>query len=295
MNIRIWRNLAQILFYRNDLIEIIKPFFENLKNENINDEKYIPLLKTFSKDQLEVLYQNTIISEEKFNLLIPKNQKENQSRFTFNFFSSTKETNSTVNDINIKIEEIISGDKIKELEKLLQEKDITTFNTITKSFLEVEKMEIPLIQYCIIKNAIECFKYLLVNGYDDPNKTMEEQYPKFFCNKQYEWDCMATAIFLGNKEIIKILDEKGIEKGKNSTHIEAAILSYRNLIAKEMIEDMNENNKQIQNILNRSLLTSAKNNNIKGVEFLMTKGADINTHDKQLNSVKKIKHHFTMH
>ena len=46
---KIWRVLAQMLFYRNDLIETIKPFFENLKNENINDEKYIPLLKRFQK------------------------------------------------------------------------------------------------------------------------------------------------------------------------------------------------------------------------------------------------------
>ena len=56
-----------------------------------------------------------------------------------------------MNDNNTKIEEIISGDKIKELYKLLQEKDIKTFNTITKSFLEVGKIEIPLIQYCIMK------------------------------------------------------------------------------------------------------------------------------------------------
>ena len=134
MNDKIWRVLAQILFYRNDLIEIIKPFFENLKKDNINDEKYIPLLKTFSKDQLKVLYENEIIAEKRFNLLIPKDQKENQS--------STKETNFRVNYINAKIEEIISGDKIKELDQLHQEKDITTLNTIIKSFLEVEKMEI---------------------------------------------------------------------------------------------------------------------------------------------------------
>ena len=119
---KIWRVLGQILFYRNDLIETIKPFFENLKNENINDEKYIPFLKTFSKYHLEVLYQNEIITEEKLNLLIPKNQKDNQS--------STKETNFTENDISNTIEEIISGDKSKELDKLLQEKDIKTFNTI---------------------------------------------------------------------------------------------------------------------------------------------------------------------
>ena len=266
---KIWRELAQILFYRNDLIEVIKPFFENLKKENIKDEKYIPLLKTFSKDQLKVLYQNEIITEETFNLLVPD-------------FRANE-----VNDINTKIEEIISGDKIKELEKLLQEKDIKTFNTITKSFLEVEIMQIPLLQYCIMKKAIKCFKFLLINGYDDPKKTMEEQNPDYcydsFYNKieikRYEWDCMATAIYFGNKDIIGILDDRKIEKGKSQTHIEAAILSYRNIIAKGIIEDLNENNDQIPNILNVGLMVSTKCNNIKGVELLMTKGADINTKD----------------
>ena len=289
MIVKIWRVLAQILFYRNDSIEAIKPFFESLKNQNINDEKYIPLLKTFSKNQLEVLYQLGIISEEKFNLFIPKNQKENQSS-----------ANITVNDMNTKIEEIISGDTVKELDKLLQENDIKTFNTITKVFLEVEEIQIPLIQYCIMKKAIECFKYLLVNGFDDPKKPMEERDPErnlfwfFRTIERYEWDCMATAIYFGNKEIIKILEEKGIEKGKRAVHIEAALLSYRNLIAKEIIEDLNENNEQIQNILNLSISASAKNNNIKGVEFLMTKGVDLNTYDKQLNSFEKIKRHFIM-
>ena len=74
MNIQIWRVLAQILFYRNDLIKVIKPFLENLKNENINDEKFISFLKTFSKDQLEVLYKNKILTEEKFNSVLSKNQ-----------------------------------------------------------------------------------------------------------------------------------------------------------------------------------------------------------------------------
>ena len=87
---KIWRVLAQILFYRNDLIETIKPVFENLKNENIHDEKSIQLLKTFSKYKLEVLYENGIIKEEKFNFLL---QKENQL--------STRETNIAVNNTKI--------------------------------------------------------------------------------------------------------------------------------------------------------------------------------------------------
>ena len=72
-----------------------------------------------------------------------------------------------------------------------------------------------------MKNAIECFKFLLVNGYDDPNKTMEEKDQKYFIDshynriniKRYEWDCMATAIYFNNKEIIKILEFRGIKRG----------------------------------------------------------------------------------
>ena len=282
MIVKIWRFLAQILFYRNDLIEVVKPFFENLKNENMNDEKYIPFLKTISKDQLKVLFENKILLEEKYKFLLPNN--------------------FGVNEIKTEIEEIISGDKLKELKKLLQEKDIIRFNTIIKSFLEVKKMQIPLIQFCIMKNAIECFKYLLVNGFDDPNKTMDEQNPEYYFYdshnnkieiKRYEWDCMATAIYFGNKEIVKILEERGIEKGKNSGHIEGAILSYRNNFTRDIIENLNER-EQIQNILNMGIIQSAKSNNIKGIEFLMTKGADINAHDKQLNSIQKIDHPFIL-
>ena len=184
MNEKIWRRLAQILNYRNDLVDIIKPFFENLNNENINAEKYIPLLKTFSKDQLKCLYQNGIIKKEKFYSLMPNIKHQNQL-FT------------------LPIENIIQGDKINELQKFILDRNIKTFNAITKSFLEVEKMKIPIIQYCIMKKAIECFKYLLVNGFDDPNNLMEEQNPFEFYDKKsrqrkkfkrYEWDCMTTAI-----------------------------------------------------------------------------------------------------
>ena len=274
MTMKIWRVLVQILYYRNDLADTIKPFFVNLKKENINDKKYIPLLKTFSKNQLKVLYENGIM----INLKEGQNQSSSQST-----------SDNPKNDL----EEIISGDKVEILDKFIQKNGIKTVNTITKAFKEVEEMKIPIIQFCIMNKAIECFKFLLINGFDDPNKTMEEQNPECFYDydihkrieiKRYEWDCMATAIYFGNKEIIKILEVRGIEKGKNPTHIEAAILSYRNMIAKEIIWDLNENKEQIQNFLNLSIIASAKSNNINGVEYLMTNGADINMHNKHLNA-----------
>ena len=85
--------------------------------------------------------------------------------------------------------------------------------------MEVDQMEIPIIQYCIMKNAIECFKFLLVNGYDDPNKAIGNS--SYW--DRYKWDCMATAIYYGNNEIINILENRGIEKGNNQSHIEDII------------------------------------------------------------------------
>ena len=273
MNAKIWRVLAQILYDRNELKETIQPFFENLKGRNINDDQCFPILKTFSKDQLAVLYKSGIITEEKF---VPKNIISTQSNIT-----------------KI-VEEIITGDKLDELQKLIKENDIMTFNTIIAPFKEVEKMSIPIIQYCVMKNAMKCFKYLLVNGYDHPTKAMEEQNPntkdRYWKNQhRYEWDCMATTIYFGQIEMMTILEEKGIEKGKNAAHFEAAILSYRNEICKEMIEGLNENK---ENVFSRGLLTASKNNNIYGAEILIKNGVNINAKDAQSHSLEITKPHF---
>ena len=89
---------------------------------------------------------------------------------------------------------------------------------------------------------------------------------------------MAIAIYYGEMEKIKIFEEKGIEN--NPTHIEAAILSYLNSIAKTIITKMKEKNEIILNQnLGKSLLTSSKNNNIKGIELLISEGVDINVLD----------------
>ena len=92
---------------------------------------------------------------------------------------------------------------------------------------------------------------------------------------RYHWDCMAVAIYFGCKEIIKILEEKGFEKGNIPSHIEAATLSYRNEILNEMLTEINKTNEKIQQILKQGLLASSKNNNIKGAELLFGKGAEL--------------------
>ena len=272
---KIWNVLAQILCYQPGSANIIKPFFENLNNENVNDEKYVNLLKTFSTYQLEVLYKNGIIPKEKINFLF--SSSKNKSFFSF----EDLQDNNTIKDHNI--EEIISEDKIFELQEFIQESDIQQFKLIFESFNEVQEMEIPLIQYCIMKNAIECFKYLLVNGYDDPNKTMEEDNPNsanynWKNEHRYQWNCMATAIYFGNNEIIKILENRRAENRQNLTYIVAAILSYRNANVTKILDEL-QNSDEFKNYLNTGFLAAAKSNNLKEAEILLSKGARINIKD----------------
>ena len=67
MEIKIWRNLIQILSYRNDLIDIIKPFFDNLCNRNNNenfqnqDEKYDYQHMIQRKDDIIHIVMNGIV------------------------------------------------------------------------------------------------------------------------------------------------------------------------------------------------------------------------------------------
>ena len=159
---------------------------ENLNKDNINDQNYIPFLSTFPLYKLDVLNKNGIINDENFhqliNLIANNNDDVNDQFLSDDSYYLNPET---------KIEEILSGDKLKELQELIQNEDINTFYTIIIPFKEVAKMKISLIQYCIMKNAIKCFKFFLVNGYEDPKKTLEEAL-NFWENKhRYQWDCMA--------------------------------------------------------------------------------------------------------
>ena len=103
---------------------------------------------------------------------------------------------------------------------------------------------------------------------------------------------MALAIYYGKVEIVKILEERGIEKGNKPVHIEAALLSYRNALGKEIINKMKENdeNENEENTLNIGLIASIKSNNIKGFEMLIKNGAKINESQDQMGYHKTLLH-----
>ena len=81
-----------------------------------------------------------------------------------------------------KVQEIIKHDKVQDLQQFIREKDITTLNPIIKSFNEVKRMKFPIMIECIIQKASKYFKYLLINGIEDPTTTTQDQnpYPLYF-------------------------------------------------------------------------------------------------------------------
>ena len=271
---QIWKFFTQILCHRNNLTNVLKPFFENLKNENINDDKNIPFLKSLSLFQLYTLYESEIITKAKLSSLL----SNNNPKTTF--------TNEII--------DIIKEDKEKELDELIQKEGITKFAVIKEPFREVSIMKIPLLQYCIMKNAIKCFKFLLINGYCDPNKTMKDHETHYIYTlgsrkriRRYKWNSLATAQYFGNKEIVRILESRVnnneiMRNIKSLSYIEASVFSYQNSIIEQIIEDMeqNQNQEYYKKILNQGIITCSKNNNIHGAKLVIKKGCNIETLDE---------------
>ena len=272
--------MIQILSFRNDLINTIKPFFEQLTNNNnnekyhLNEVKHIPFLKSFEKFQLDTLFQYQIINKEKYDNVVPKHKSSNQSEI---------------------IQEIIKGDEIEKLPKIIEERGSYAHNFLSKKFNGVQ-MLIPLMIECIIQKATKCFKYLLINNIEEPTSMMRHIFSEYYSKDLYNWDCMAVAIYYGEVEIIHILEERGIEKWSKPEHIEAALLSYRNSIVKELFknlkkrgenEDENENHNIPFKSYPKGLLASVQNNNINGVELLINNGAYIQSQNSIIIKINK--------
>ena len=52
---------------------------------------------------------------------------------------------------------------MEELQRLIVDNGINTLTPIIQSFNEVKKMNIPIMNYCLIQKAKKCFKFLFIN------------------------------------------------------------------------------------------------------------------------------------
>ena len=124
----------------------------------------------------------------------------------------------------------------------------------------------------MIKKAMKCFKVSLLSGLD-PLQILSDNWTHL-----YEWDCMALAICFGEWEMVKILEERGMNKLNNPNVWEAAALTHRNKFLKLLISNKDEIN-NFEECLKKGMKGAVKGNNLKGVILLISKGADINIKD----------------
>ena len=108
-----------------------------------------------------------------------------------------------------KIEEIIEKDDVESFRLISNDTNFDFNGRIKKENKLFKYTEIPIILYCIEKNAIKCFKYALING-SDPSQKSVYTYIKEYSNKSKEiWDGYGFAGAMGNIQIIKMIEDQG--------------------------------------------------------------------------------------
>lgn len=245
-NQRIQNNLLKMLFFRPDLIELIKSFLPD------NTQGRIVSKLCYPSEFLDFLQKNKI---EIKNVLKCPSIKEDGSQYY--------------------IKKIIKEDNLNLLQKEIEKEDNINI-TIVDSFFELENMNIPILHYCIMKNAMKCFKFLILSG---ANPLLNMEVPYFADENQYKWNCITVTICFGNWEMMKILEERGVNKINNTNVWEAAALTHRN----QLLNAVNFNKDDISNFqecLNKAMLSAIKGNNLKGLKILLSKGANVNAKDE---------------
>ena len=219
------------------------------------------------------------------------------------------------NNINLKIrqktiiEELIENDDIDNF-KILSNSNSFDFNQkIEKNNELYHYSRIPIILYCIEKNAIKCFKFALINGADPTQKSetikISLQYPY---KKEYKkvWDAYGFASSKGNLQIIRMLEERNIEASKylikgcikfHQKVIFEWIKKPKNLILNQGIKEiiLYENYElfdlflQIGNLNDQSpILYAAQFNKENMAKIIVSKGANINVKDIHYQSINKL-------
>lgn len=236
------------------------PHRDNLISDSGKIEEDFAAEQSERSQDSSQIQQNQPNLKKKLESVLTDNGQKYQNDSAKPLTSSELESqieNATGCDYSSKlVKKIVDHDDVSRLEKFIkkeevidnyeeeEEENVTFADLPPVEVLYVEMnfkgegvVLVPMIQYCVMKGALKCFKYLLLNGLGGPERVMVDRYDR---PTRYKWDCLATAIYFGNEEIIEILKAKGIEPDSNPVYLEAAILSHRNNIAKEIVAHLRE-------------------------------------------------------
>ena len=212
------------------------------------------------------------------------------------------------------IEETIEQDDIDNFRILSNSNDFDFNQKIKKVNQQYHYFKIPLILYCIEKNAIKCFKFALLNGADPTQKSerrstwdSDNNDDILEFNIKTVWDGFGFAGATGNIQIVKLMQEKGLVptqdlmKGSTKFHqiniinwiqVECnkllktgikQMLHYENYLVFDLLfqnsKNINEMKIQEKTTIEEAIHYALKKNSIDTAKILILKGADINAKD----------------
>ena len=101
--------------------------------------------------------------------------------------------------------QIIEKDNLE----LLQKEFENNKNIILKdSFFEKDKMKIPILHYCVMKKAMKCFKFLILNGADPSQTIYYEEGPSWDRKKGDKYEENSCRSYWSNCDKTEIQKKK---------------------------------------------------------------------------------------
>lgn len=187
-----------------------------------------------------------------------------------------------INKLEKILKESIDKDDRSTLSLLIDQNDlhdVTIHCNLDFDYSNV--VELPLIHYCAIRGSTKCLKFLLITSYDDPKKTvclrivspLKKSVKWDLDDTGFDWDAMALAVAFGHTEVVKVLEDEGMDLNSNLGVWQAAGFSYRNNFIDWLLRSNEKSEKQIE----AALFGTVLGNNLAMLEKLLNKVSDINS------------------
>ena len=191
-------NLKTISSFEQELIMAFSMNYERipvlisfLTEKSLNKNQFIH----YDQDLLTILMKNGIEFPVEDILELNKNNEENKKVLEEELVKEMEKKGIKLDETKIvirkkaRIETVIEEDDVESLRLLSNQPNFDFNQRIKKENQLYEYTEIPIILFSIEKNAIKCFKFLLLNG-SNPLETITDFQPPHSCRPNKNIDGM---------------------------------------------------------------------------------------------------------
>lgn len=190
--------------------------------------------------------------------------------------------NVETNTLEKMLKDSIDKDDRNSLSLLINKKNLHDATIhCNLDFVYSNVVELPLLHYCALRGSINCLKFLLISGYDDPKKSVylrivspvEKNVQCDLDYTDFEWDPMAFAVAFGHIDAVKILEDEGLDLFQNVGVWEAAGFTHRNDFLNWLLSE----NQNSQDCIESALFGTVLGNNLIMLEKILAKVSAVNS------------------